>query len=42
MLDNSKIEIINSEEFELHYRHRINLYNKDKVFCLKKNFNFFK
>lgn len=32
MFDNSKIEIINSEKFVKHYKHRIVFYNKDKLF----------
>jgi hypothetical protein len=38
MFDNSKIEIINSEEFIKHYKHRIIFYNKDKLFF---NLSFF-
>lgn len=31
MFDNSKVEIINSEEFVKHYKHRIVFYNRDKL-----------
>jgi len=38
MFHNSKIEILNSEEFLKYYKHKITLYDKDKVFY---NLSFF-
>lgn len=38
MFDNSKVEIINSEEFIKYYKHKIILYDKDKLFF---NLSFF-